>query len=114
MLGVALFAQGVMAANACDAVHGNISQAFSSQAVAEEMPCHDDVSSNGNACLDHCTLGDRVNVDQVTHDFAVPSVAVLVVDAPVQQSIASSHLVATRAGIDTGPPVSIRFCSFQI
>lgn len=115
MFGVVLFAQGVVAANACDVLRGNVSQAFASPATeAGEMHCHDGVASNANACLDHCTQGDRVSIDQVTHTFAMPSEAVLVVDVPVQVAIAPSFLAISRVGIDTGPPVSIRFCSFQI
>ena len=115
MLGTVLFAQGVVAANACDVLRGNVNQAFASQVVeVGETHCHDEGSSNANACLDHCTQGDRVNVDQVTHVFAAPGVAVLVAEVPVQVAITPSFLASSSVGINTGPPVSIRFCSFQI
>jgi len=114
MFGLLLFAQGVVAANACDVLRGNVTQAFVAQ--TDEMAgmhCHDEVVSNANACLAHCTQGDQVNVDQIAHVFVAPSVVTLVVDVPATVTSASSYL-ATQVALDTGPPVSIRFCSFQI
>jgi hypothetical protein len=114
MFGLLLFAQGVVAANACDVVDGNVTQAFAVQ--TEEtagMHCHEEVVANANACLVHCTQGDQVSVDQVTHVFAAPTAVTLVVDVPATVVIAPSYL-ATQVALDTGPPVSIRFCSFQI
>lgn len=114
MLGLALFAQGVVAANACDVLRGNATQAFAVEAIeAEEMPCHDAVSSNANACLAHCTQGDQVSVDQSSPVFVAPNVVTLVVDAPAQVAVSPSYVTA-HAALNTGPPVSIRFCSFQI
>ncbi len=114
MLGLVLFAQGVVAANACDVVRGNATQAFAvKEADATEMPCHDAVSSNANACLAHCTQGDQVSVDQSSHTFVAPSIAILVVDEPAQVAVAPSYL-ASRLALNTGPPISIRFCTYQI
>lgn len=114
MLGLALFAQGVVAANACDVLRGNVTKAFSVEAAeATEMPCHEEATSNANACLAHCTQGDQVSVDQSTHTFAAPSIAILVVDAPAQVAVAPSYLTS-RVALNTGPPVSIRFCTYQI
>jgi hypothetical protein len=114
MLGLALFAQGVVAANACDVLHGNVSQAFAAK--SEEMAgmhCHDDAASNANACLAHCTQGDQIGIDQVAPVFVAPSIVTLVVDVPVAVAITHSYSAA-RVALDTGPPASIRFCSFQI
>jgi hypothetical protein len=114
MLGLALFAQGVMTANACDVLNGNATQAFAAK--APDMPgmhCHDEASPNANACLAHCTQGDQVNVDQVIPVFLAPSVVTLLVDVPASVSVVPSYFTS-RIALNTGPPVSIRFCSFQI
>jgi hypothetical protein len=114
MLGLVLFAQGVVAANACDVLGGGAAQAFSAkEADASGMHCHDEDTPNTNACLAHCTQGNQVNVDQVIPAFVTPSVVTLVVDVPVHVSIVPSYFTSHIA-LDTGPPVSIRFCSFQI
>lgn len=115
MLGLVLFAQGVVASYACDVTRSSATQAFATQTAEHgEMPCHDEVVSNANACLDHCTQGDRISVDQVTHLFAVPEIAVLVVALPVQTAAKPAWLAASRVATDSGPPANIRFCSFQI
>ncbi len=111
MLGLALFAQGVVAANACDVLRGNATQAFAVE--VEEMPCHDAVSSNANACLAHCTQGDQVSVDQSSPVFVASNVVTLLVDAPARVAVSPSYVTA-QVALNTGPPVSIRFCSFQI
>lgn len=114
VLGLMLFAQGVVAANACDVLGGNVTQAFAAQ--SEDMAgmhCHDEASSNANACLAHCTQGDQVGIDQLVPSFVAPSIVTLVVDVPATVEITPSYSAA-RVALDTGPPVSIRFCSFQI
>lgn len=114
MLVLVLFAQGIVAANACDMLHSNISQAFAATEAMESMEhCHDEDSSNANACLVHCTQGDQVSVDQVAHVFVAPNVVTLVTDAPAPDIVAPSYFTS-RIALNTGPPVSIRFCSFQI
>ena len=118
MLGVGLFAQGVVMAHACDNLRGSAIQAFASGEKAPDMGsmhCHDQShpKANANACLAHCTQGDQVNVDQVIPVFVAPSVVTLVLDVPVRFSVVPSYFTS-RIALDTGPPVSIRFCSFQI
>lgn len=114
MLGLALFAQGVVAANACDVLRGSAAQAFAVETVeAEEMPCHEAVFSNANACLAHCTQGDQVSVDQVVPVFVAPGGVTLVIDVPATVAITPSYFTS-RVALDTGPPVSIRFCTYQI
>ncbi len=114
MLGLVLFAQGVVAANACDVVRGNISQAFASQETeAMEMHCHDETATNTNACFVHCTQGDQVGVDQISPVFVASTNVTLLVDIPAQTVTAPSYFTS-RAALNTGPPASIRFCSFQI
>jgi hypothetical protein len=114
MLGLLLFAQGVVAANACNAADGNVTQAFAvSQADEPAMHCHEEDVPNANACFVHCTQGDQVSVDQVAPVFVAPGVVTLVVDVPAPASAASTYFTS-RVALNTGPPVSIRFCSFQI
>jgi hypothetical protein len=111
LLGVFLFAQGVVAANACDVLGGNIAQVFA--AAENTEPCHDETSSNANACLDHCTQGDRISVDQITPDFIPPSTLALRAAIATQTFVLPLTPDATLT-LNTGPPISIRFCSFQI
>ncbi len=114
MLGLVLFAQGVVAANACDVLRGNATQAFAVKAVeSTEMHCHDEVSSNANACLVHCTQGDQVGVDHISPVFVASSIVTLVVDVPASVTVPPSYFTS-RVALDTGPPVSIRFCTYQI
>ena len=114
MLGLVLFAQGVVAANACDVVRGNIVQAFASpETAATEMHCHDETTTNTNACFVHCTQGDQVGVDQISPAFVASNTATLIVAIPAPTITAPSYFTS-RVALNTGPPVSIRFCSFQI
>ena len=55
MLGLVLFAQGVVAANACVAPVASPAQAYVVGQDDEAMPCHEEENSNANACLSHCT-----------------------------------------------------------
>lgn len=114
MFGLVLFAQGVVAANACDVLRGNVAQAFTVKTDAAAMPCHDEAAANANACLAHCTQGDQVSVDQVTPVFLAPASATLTLDAPASSAAARPAYFCSRVALNTGPPVSIRFCSFQI
>lgn len=114
MLGLVLFAQGVVAANACDVVRGNVTQAFAAaEADQPPMHCHEEQVPNANACFVHCTQGDQMNVDQVVPVFVAPGVVTLVVDVPVPSGDIPVYR-ASQVALNTGPPVSIRFCSFQI
>ncbi len=111
LIGVLLFAQGVVAANGCDLLGGNIVQVFA--AAEEAEPCHDEESSNPNACLDHCTQGDRVGVAQINLHFVAASAPILVT-ARVNQTLVLPFSPDTTRRLNTGPPLNIRFCTFQI
>lgn len=114
MLGLMLFAQGIVAANACDVLTGNVNQAFALSSEEAAEPCHDTATSNANACLDHCTQGDRVSVDQITPAFVIPHIPVLRIELPEESAVSPTYFAASKIAADSGPPVSIRFCSFQI
>lgn len=109
MLVAAFFAQGTLAAHACV-----MSASSAVQPVAvEAMPCHGAAQHNANACLMHCTQSDQVNLDQ--QHFAVVSFddVVLHIALPSLQHrvFAVDHPPLV---LDTGPPLSIRYCTFLI
>jgi hypothetical protein len=113
MLGLFLFAQGVVAANACN-VFGAAEQAFAvKQSYSTKMHCHEETTSNSNVCLVHCTQGDQVNVNHVNPIFVAPSIVALVVNVPSLVPVPSLYFTS-RIALNSGPPVSIRFCSYQI
>jgi len=120
MLGLTLFAQGVVAADACVAPDASPAHAYTqAQAGAAEhdvdaMPCHDEETPNANACLAHCTQSDQISADQHNAQLAAPvSVLNWIITQPqtrhIRPVISAEHLV-----LDTGPPIPIRFCSFLI
>lgn len=112
MLGLALFVQGVVAANACILPSAGPAQAYDMvQQDDEAMPCHEEEVANSNACLMHCTQSDQVSVDQHEVPLAAPVGVVLrVSELPQAQSIRPAASFEHLA-LDTGPPIPIRFCS---
>jgi hypothetical protein len=114
MLVSGLFAQIAVAAHACEQMHG---QGFAAKAAEiAEMHCHSHHSSgasNANVCLEHCSMGNQISIDQVVPDFVTPNTISLAVAAPVNASDLPTYVNSSLI-LDTGPPVSIRFCSFQI
>ena len=112
MLGLMLFVQGIVAANACTSPDAGAVQAYAVEHDNEAMPCHEDEIPNANACLNHCTQSDQISVDQHSVPLAAPvSVIAWVSSLPQQQPI-RTNLVIEHVALDTGPPLSIRFCSF--
>lgn len=114
MLVVVLFAQSILAAHACVVPDASAAQSLAMAAPeVETMPCHEPEKPNLNECLMHCTQADQVNLDLHTI-AAVPSdVVVLKLDLPLLHNrllIAQYHPLV----LNTGPPLSIRFCSFLI
>jgi hypothetical protein len=77
------------------------------------MPCHETETTNANACLMHCTQSDQVNLDQQTVAAIATNENMLrVALAAVQQGVMTLDQAPLR--LNTGPPLSIRFCSFLI
>lgn len=113
MLAAALFAQGILAAHACVAPDASAVQALSMETVAAEMPCHEAAKPNANECLMHCTQSDQVNLDQ-QHPVAVhvDEVVLHVAMPTVRHKIQAIQY--SLLPLDTGPPLSIRYCSFLI
>lgn len=113
MLGLMLFTQGVVAANACTAPEVSATHAYSMAADEGMGSCHEHEtqSSNANACLAHCTQSDQISADQHVAPLAAPvSVAVRVSPQPV---VPASFPKARfeQVALDTGPSLPIRFCS---
>jgi hypothetical protein len=113
MLLVALLAQGVLAAHACVAPDASAAHAVAMESVNEPMPCHESAKLNANECLMHCTASDQLGLDH--HTMLAAPVDELVLKVAVPQA---RHKLLTSMYLppvpNTGPPVSIRFCSFLI
>lgn len=109
----ALFAQGILAAHACVAPDASAVRALSIEPVAEAMPCHEASKPNVNECLMHCTQSDQVNLDQLQVAAVHSEEVVLHVALPAvehkKQTVQYSLLP-----LNTGPPLTIRYCSFLI
>ncbi len=114
MLGLALFAQGIVAATACVAPGASAVQAYAIEQNAGATPCHEEELVNANACLGHCTQSDRISVDQHNVSIAAPvSVISWVTIRPQAQSMRLA-ISPEYLALNTGPPIPIRFCSFLI
>lgn len=112
MLLVIVFTQGILAAHACTAA--NAAQALAASVAADEaMPCHVVEKIDSNTCLLHCSQADQVNLDP--HEMmAVPVNGIVIYVATPQSQTAIFAPVYARVALNTGPPLSIRFCSFLI
>lgn len=121
MLGLALFGQGVMAANACVTPDASAVRAFSlatAEAMADEKAmdsCHgdEDAIPNANACLSHCTQSYQIHADQYDAPQAAPA-NVAVLRLP-QTEILQADLPKSRIeylAYTGDPPIPIRFCTF--
>lgn len=127
-LAAVLFAHGVIAAHACVLPSMSPTQAFVTQD-ATKQPCNQHVITtsseqypivqqlavkmNGNACLTSCTQTDQINVDH--HNVTVAHVSTtnfLPATLPVQ--CMASVFIPSYQVLNTGPPVTIRFCTFLI
>ncbi|MEQ1837765.1 MAG: hypothetical protein ABL858_05430 [Candidatus Nitrotoga sp.] len=129
-LAVVLFAHGVTAAHACVLPSMSPTQAFVTQD-ATKQPCNQHVITitssseqdpivqqlavqmNGNACLVNCTQTDQINVDH--HNVTVAHVSTtnfLPATLPVQ--CMASVFIPSYQVLNTGPPVTVRFCTFLI
>jgi hypothetical protein len=113
MLVVALFAQSILAAHACVAPDASAAQAVAMESVNEAMPCHETAELNANACLMHCTASDQLSLDQHTLVAAPAEEIVLLLAMPqIKHRVLASN--QSPLVLTTGPPLSIRFCSFLL
>jgi len=108
-----LFTQGIVAAQACVSPVASAAYALSAQSVDATMPCHQAEKHNVNACLIHCTQTAQVNLDpHTTAAEAVREVVLLVAMPQVSHELIA--LLHPPLVLNTGPSLSIRFCSFLI
>jgi hypothetical protein len=111
MLVLLLFAQGIVAVNAC--VASSPTQAFSMAEQGDEaMPCHDEEIPNTNACLSHCTQPDQISVDQHHMPLTAPVSVIAWASIQPQAQHIPPVIYSEHLALDTGPPIPIRFCSF--
>ena len=111
MLVAVLFAQGTLAAHGCAAPASSAVQGMA----AEAMPCHEAEQHNANACLMHCAQADQMSLDHQNIVAVSFDEVVLHVSQPqplLQHKV--SAIEHSSLVLDTGPPLSIRFCSFLI
>ena len=112
MLGVALFAQGIVAASACIVPSAGPVQAYAIVQDEAAAPCHDAEVPNANACLAHCTQTDQISVDQHSVPVAAPANVVTWLAPFPQMQQERPTITSQYVVLDTGPPIPIRFCSF--
>ena len=118
LLGLLLFAQGVVAAENCVAletspVHSFV-PAMAAMLDADGTPCHMQAEDNKNACFVHCSQEEQVQSAQADIPFIQSATPVLVLDIPAVPVVIRPAPQLASVSIDTGPPLSIRFCSFLI
>lgn len=112
MLALVLFAQGIVAASACVAPDAGPVQAYTAAQDEEAAPCHQEEIANANACLSHCTQSDQINADQHSAPVAPPTGVIGWASARPHATGIRQLAAAEQIAPDTGPPLSIRFCSF--
>lgn len=111
MLVLVLFAQGIVAANAC--VASSPAQAYTMEQHDDAaMPCHEEETPNANACLSHCTQSDQVSVDQQHTPIHAPVSVIAWASIQPQAQHIPPVIYSAPLALDTGPPIPIRFCSF--
>lgn len=112
MLLVVVFAQGILAAHACVAPSA-VQDLSISVSDDEAMPCHVAEKIISNTCLMHCSQSDQVALDPHAMSAVPVNDIVMHVALPQQQQKISAPVYAPVV-LNTGPPLSIRFCSFLI
>jgi hypothetical protein len=113
MLVLVLFAQGTLAAHACVNDAEAMLQVQHAAVAADMMPCHEVEISNKNACQMHCTQSEQLNLDQQNPVAVAVSEVILQIELPAKQ-YQYQTLASSSVSLNTGPPLSIRFCSFLI
>jgi len=113
VLAAVLFAQGILAAHACLQPVASAVPSLLNEHAAVTMHCHEPAKVNANECLMHCTQSDQINLDQaVSAALPVNEVVLHVAIPPLQHKALTSDYAPLV--LDTGPPLSILYCSFLI
>ena len=112
MVGLLLFTQLVLAAQACMLPQPKPAQAFSDAMAMEQC---EDVPMDRTTCLAHCLQYDQVSSPSVQFQFdaIVPSV-VPTVNLSALWQVDFSGSATPVPPFSVGPPLQILFCSFQI
>ncbi|MDO8414345.1 MAG: hypothetical protein Q7S51_11220 [Gallionellaceae bacterium] len=113
MLGLVLFTQGIVGASACLTAGASPAQAYAAHPNTTAMPCHAVAQPNTNACLQQCTQADQVSLDHSISTVAPVAVAILTLPLSTTP-INHLQVYPSHVALNTGPPLSIRFCSFLI
>lgn len=129
LIGLVVLAQGFVTTNVYAAPDAGRVQAVAALAEHESMPCHEESgrqkpahkpghtpghtkdASAASGCITHCSLADLINADHAVQ-LAAPAGSLKISVPPVRQ--ASAGASRQYVVVDTGPPLSIRFCSFLI
>ena len=109
LIGAMLFAQAVNAAQAC--VMPELSPAMAFAQSQHDIDCDNRV--NPNSCLQQTTATDQSFSQAEVPVLGMPNVVVLTL--PRELVATTSYVVATALPHrSTDPPLSFRFCSFQL
>jgi len=109
----ALFVQGILASHACVSNESNAINAYKMQDNSDTPACHHVGSTSANECLMHCTQSEQVNLDHHHLNTPIFTQSVLqIATPPLRQRIPLAIYVPMAAS--SGPPLTIRFCSFLI
>ena len=108
-----MFVQGTLAAHACVTSSETAAMIYELETGTGAKPCHDAEKTNANACLIHCTQAGQVNLDHQAIAVLPVTEVVLQVEMPqIQQGFVTAAFTSNTS--NTGPPRTIRFCTFQI
>ena len=106
-----LLVQGVHSAQACLAVTNRPAMAFNGGHC--KTGGHDD-KINPNACLTQCLQSDQSNSSHQVHIPSAPLTSVLILPAVETACPPATPRRSVLGAVATGPPPSIRFCSFLL
>ncbi|HKQ24893.1 MAG TPA: hypothetical protein VJT81_10675 [Burkholderiales bacterium] len=109
LAGALLFGQAVAISQACITPAATPAMAFSDDMA--DMDCAK--KGNPNACLQQCTASDQNTSNGQVGVAEIPRIVVLMVTTAFNSTAPLSESVVNLAH-SSGPPPSIRFCSFQL
>ncbi len=111
LVGLMVFAQGAVS-HAYAAPLGEAAAVVApAQDVMSAMSCHEEQAPSLSGCLTHCSQADQAYADHQVFPAAPVSTAYWQVAAHSGQHV-SPAVIRRQAPLDTGPPLTIRFCSF--
>jgi hypothetical protein len=115
VLAAVLFAQGILAAHACLQPVASAIPSLLNEHAAETTHCHESAKAklNANECLMHCTQSDQINFDHAVVAALPANEVILHIAIPplLHKALTFDYVPLV---LDTGPPLSILYCSFLI